>query len=54
MQKNNEMSKLSKTIAKEMASMLGTVLNVEANSTSCSIVYQPKAPKELSKFRRDK
>ena len=43
-----------KPLAKGIAMMLNNVLSVEANSTSCSIVYQPKAPKELVKFRRDK
>lgn len=47
-------SKVEKPLAKGVVAMLNNVLNVEANTTSCSIVYQPKTPKNLSKFRRDK
>ena len=46
--------KISKTIAKGAVSVLDKFLQVEANSTSCVIAYQPKAPKELTKFRRTK
>ncbi|MCH5258802.1 MAG: cyclic lactone autoinducer peptide [Lachnospiraceae bacterium] len=41
-------------IAKGVASILSVTLHAEANSTSCMIIYQPKAPKELSKYRRAK
>ncbi|MBQ8558932.1 MAG: cyclic lactone autoinducer peptide [Tyzzerella sp.] len=30
------------------------MLRVDANSMSCVIAYQPKAPKELARFRKDK
>ena len=40
--------------AKLMAKALDGVLRAEANSTSCFIVYQPKAPKSLEKFRKGK
>lgn len=30
-----------------------SMLRVEANTTSCVIVYQPEAPKELACFRKD-
>lgn len=43
-----------KPVAKGVAKLLNNVLNVEANSASCLIAYQPKAPKGLSKFRREK
>lgn len=46
--------KLSKTVAKGVATSLNSMLRVEANSTSCVIAYQPKAPKELARFRKDK
>lgn len=46
--------KKEKLIAKSIASALNNVLKLEANSTSCLIVYQPSMPKELSKFRMDK
>lgn len=45
---------LMKPIAKGTVSALNTVLRIDANSTSCMIVYQPKAPKGLEKFRIDK
>ncbi|GFI22820.1 hypothetical protein IMSAGC011_01596 [Lachnospiraceae bacterium] len=47
-------NKVSKSIAKGVVSALNTFLRVDANSTSCCIIYQPKAPKELAKFRRAK
>lgn len=48
------MNKMNQTLAKGVVSMLRGVLNVEANSTSCSFIYQPKAPKGLEKFRKNK
>lgn len=30
----------------------GKMLKVEANTTSCVYVYQPKVPKDLQKYRR--
>ncbi len=36
------------------AKVLTNVLKADANSTACCLVYQPKAPKELSRFRRQK
>lgn len=46
-------TKLSKTSARAVASALEKVLRVEANTSSCTFVYQPKTPKELQKYRRD-
>lgn len=37
-----------------VAKALTNVLRVDANSTACFLAYQPKAPKELSRFRRQK
>lgn len=48
------MNKMNQTLAKGVASMLHGVLNVEANSTSCAFIYQPKAPKGLETFRKNK
>lgn len=45
---------ISKSIAKIAIGVLNTVLCVDANSTSCMVIYQPKAPKELERFRRYK
>lgn len=47
-------SKMAKSVAKGTASVLNAVLRADANSTSCCILHQPKAPKELEKFRRTK
>lgn len=47
-------SKLSKTVAKGTVSILNTFLHADANSAACIIVYQPKAPKELARYRRKK
>lgn len=46
-------SKLSKTMAKGTAKVLSVFLSTDANAASCYIMYQPKAPKELSKFRKN-
>lgn len=45
---------VSNSVAKRVVKVLDSMLKVEANSTSCVIVFQPKAPKGLEKFRRDK
>lgn len=47
-------SKMTKSLAKGTVSVLNAVLRAEANSTSCIIMHQPKAPKDLEKFRRTK
>ncbi len=47
-----ERNKISEKVAKQVSKTLNSVLKVEANSTSCVVVYQPKAPKQLDKFRR--
>ena len=46
--------RISKLSAKGLTLALNAVLRTEANSASCMLLYQPKAPKELSKFRRKK
>ena len=37
---------ITKSVAKGMKNALDMVLCAEANTTSCVIFYQPKAPKE--------
>lgn len=49
-----EKKKVQKLVAKGIVSTLNAALHVDANSTSCAIIYQPKAPKELSKYRKFK
>ena len=46
--------KVTKKVAKGVTNVLNSVLRTEANSTSCVIIYQPKAPKELGRFKKDK
>lgn len=43
---------LSKMSAKGIVSVLEKMLKVEANTTSCVYIYQPKTPKDLRKYRR--
>lgn len=45
---------LSKQTAKVVAGTLNKMLKVDANSTSCLVVYQPKAPKGLERFKNEK
>ncbi len=40
-------AKLAKTVAEK-------ALKRDANQTTCSIFYQPKAPKELERFKKNK
>ena len=49
-----DLNKISKVAAKKAVDTLNLVLRADANSTSCMLVYQPKAPRELSRFRKDK
>lgn len=46
--------RVSRSIAKGMKEVFDVVLRTEANTASCAIMYQPKAPKELMKYRRNK
>lgn len=46
--------RMTKSISKGMVSVLNTFLRTDANSASCCMIYQPKAPKELERFRRTK
>lgn len=50
MKQNN----VSKKVSKYVASALKNVLRAEANSTSCVVFFQPKAPENLSEFKRMK
>ena len=43
---------VTKSVAKGMKAALDVVLRTEANTASCLIMYQPKAPKELMNYRR--
>lgn len=45
---------VTKSVAKGMKVALDVVIRTEANTASCLIMYQPKAPKELMNYRRNK
>lgn len=47
-------NKVSKSVAKGVVLALNTFLRADANSASCAIAYQPKAPKELARYRKKK
>lgn len=42
----------NKNISEKVKNMLNIVLKVEANSSSCAYVFQPKVPKELKNFKK--
>lgn len=42
------------SIAKLAKSVAEKALKRDANQTTCSIFYQPKAPKELDRFKKNK
>ena len=44
--------KQTNSIAKGVALALNKVLKVEANTNSCVVVYHPKAPKALERFKK--
>lgn len=46
--------RLSRAVAKGVKGLLDAMLRTEANTASCVIMYQPKVPKELTKYRRNK
>ena len=43
---------LSEKIAKVTAKILEKVLKVEANTASCVLVYEPKIPEEIRRFKK--
>lgn len=43
---------LEKLTAKLVTRVLNNELKKDANSTACTFLYQPKAPVELSRFRK--
>ena len=45
---------VTKSVAKGVKVALDVVLRTEANTASCAIMYQPKVPNKLMKYRRDK
>ena len=47
-------NKMVNLIAKGTAGVLDKCLKADANSTACILTYQPKAPKELTRYRKTK
>lgn len=41
-------------VAKKLTSVLNGVLRAEANTATCVLAYQPKAPKNLKRFKNSK
>ena len=41
-------------IAKMLTGILDKMLVLDANSTSCGLIYQPKTPEKLKQFRDGK
>ena len=50
MKKTNE----AKPLAKTVTSLLNASLHVNANTTSCLVIHQPKEPKGLDRFKKFK
>ena len=48
----NTMKKTNKIFAKVINKAVEKTLTADANRTSCSIIYQPKAPAKLEKFKK--
>lgn len=48
------MKDIKKKIAKRISTVLDYSLSVEANSTSCYLMFESKAPKQLQNYRRTK
>lgn len=43
---------LQEKAAKKVSQILTKELVKDANSSACAFLYQPKAPKELARFRK--
>lgn len=50
--KNAKMSNAVRNIAKVMSTMLMAVLFISANTGSCHMIYEPKAPDALNHFKK--
>ena len=45
---------LRRNKAQKVVKILDKILKLEANSASCMFAYEPKAPKELERFKKTK
>lgn len=48
------MQNVKKNIINGIITILDKTIRLEANSTSCLVSYEPKAPIEIKSFRRTK
>lgn len=48
------MKKTNSILMKFMKNTVDESLKIDANSTSCTIIYQPKAPSKLKQFSKFK
>lgn len=48
------MIKKKKVHINALKKVLDMILQIEANTTSCLFIYQPKQPKELIKFKKER
>lgn len=46
--------KIAESVARGTKSILNAFLYADANSASCMLTYQPKAPEKLKRFRKIK
>lgn len=46
--------KIKNAVANVTKQILDRTLRVEANSTACIVMHQPKAPEQLSRFKNEK
>ena len=44
--------RIEEKTAKLVAKVATRTLKTEANSSSCGLIYQPKAPKELNHYKK--
>ena len=54
MKKMLNIGNLKHSLAMVISSMLCAVLFISANTTSSTLIYQPKAPDELARFKKAK
>lgn len=50
--RKEKMSVRKRESAKKVVKVLDKVLKLEANSTSCLFVYEPKAPATLDRYKK--
>lgn len=46
--------RLKKVVTGGVVKMLDRTLNTKANTASCTLWYEPKAPEKLTRYRKEK